>query len=159
MNSRRLFTAVFMAVVFVSVVGVTAFAQASDPLVGTWKLNVAKSKGRAAKSGTTVVEAVGKGVKLSVDLVDADGVSRKWGFTANYDGKDNPVTGNSPYGDVVALTRVDANTTRITNKQGGKVTGVQTIVVSGDGKTRTTTTKGTGAKGEDIDSVAFYEKQ
>ena len=89
-----------MAVVFVSLVGVTAFAQASDPLVGTWKLNVAKSKGRAAKSGTTVVEAVGKGVKLSVDLVDADGVSRKWGFTANYDGKDNPVTGNSPYGDV-----------------------------------------------------------
>ena len=159
MNSRRLFTAVCTAVVFVSLVGVTAFAQASDPLVGTWKLNVAKSKGRAAKSGTTTIDAVGKGVKLSVELVDADGVARKWGFTADYDGKDNPVTGNSPYGDVAALTRVDANTTRITNKQGGKVTSVQTIVVSNDGKTRTTTTKGTGAKGESIDSVAFYEKQ
>ena len=159
MKSRRLFTAVCTAVVFVSLVGVTAFAQASDSLVGTWKLNVAKSKGRAAKSGTTVIEAVGKGVKLSIDLVDADGVARKWAFTANYDGKDTPVTGNSPYGDTAALTRVDANTTRITNKQGGKVTSTQTIVVSGDGKTRTTTTKGTGAKGEPVDSVAFYEKQ
>ena len=80
-------------------------------------------------------------------------------FTANYDGKDNPVTGKNPYGDTVALTRVDAKTTRITVKQGGKVTVTQTIVVSDDGKTRTTTTKGTDAKGQAIDAVSFYEKQ
>ena len=136
----------------------TAFAQASDPLVGTWKLNAAKSKGRVAKSGTTVVEAVGKGVKLSVDLVDADGLC-KWGFTAEYDGE-----GQSRHRQQ-SLRRcrgADARRRKYNahhQQQGGKVTGVQTIVVSGDGKTRTTTTKGTGAKGEDLESVAFYEKQ
>jgi hypothetical protein len=154
-TTKRLFT----AAVLVSVVSATAHAQSSDPLVGSWKLNVAKSTGASFKSGSTKIEAAGDGVKFTVDLVAADGTLSHWAFTANYDGKDNPVTGNSPYGDVVAFTRIDAKTTRITNKQGGKVTVTQTIVVSGDGKTRTTTTKGTNAKGQTVDTMSFYEKQ
>jgi len=144
--------------VLVGLACAATLAQAKDPLVGTWKLNPEKSKG-GYKSGTSVFEAAGDGVKATVDLVGTDGTAYHWTFTAKYDGKDNPVTGNNPYGDVVALTRVDAQTTRITNKQGGKVTATSTIVVSADGKTRTTTTKGTGAKGEPIDVVSFYEKQ
>ena len=134
-----------------------ALAQPGDPLIGTWKLNVGKSKG--AKSGSTTIEAAGKGIKFTVDLVAADGTASHWGFTANYDGKDYPVTGNSPYGNVVTLTRVDAKTIRITSKQDGKVTATSTIVVSDDGKTRTSTTKGTDVKGQPIDVVSFYEKQ
>ena len=76
-----------------------------------------------------------------------------------YDGKDNPVTGNSPYGDVAAIERVDANTYHITTKRGGKVVVNQTIAVAADGKSRTTTTKGPAAKGQPIDSVVVYEKQ
>lgn len=153
MTTKRLFT----AAVLVGVVSGTALAQSSDPLVATWKLNVEKSKG--AKSGSTKIEAAGQGVKFTVDFVGADGTVSHWGFTANYDGKDNPVTGDSPYGDVVALTRVDAKTTRITSKQDGKVMATSTIVVSADGKTRTTTTKGTNVKGQPVDVVSFYEKQ
>lgn len=154
-TTKRLLT----AAVLVGIISGTALAQSTDPLVGTWKLNPAKSKGSTFKSGATKVEAAGAGVKFTVDLVAADGTASHWAFTANYDGKDNPVTGNSPYGDTVALTRVDAKTTRITVKQGGKVTATQTIVVSDDGKTRTTTSKGTDAKGQAIDAVSFYEKQ
>lgn len=153
MTTKCLFT----ATVLVAIVSGTALAQSSDPLVATWKLNVEKSKG--AKSGSTKIEAAGQGVKFTVDFVGADGTVSHWGFTANYDGKDNPVTGDSPYGDVVALTRVDAKTTRITSKQGGKVMATSTIVVSADGKTRTTTTKGTNVKGQPVDVVSFYEKQ
>lgn len=154
MTTKRLFA----AAVLVGVVGGAALAQSSDPLVGDWKLNVAKSKS-TFKSGSTKIEAAGAGVKLTVDLVGADGTVSHWALTANYDGKDNPVTGNSPYGDVAAFTRIDANTTRIITKQSGKVTVTQTIVVSSDGKTRTTTTKGTDAKGQTVDTIAFYEKQ
>jgi hypothetical protein len=152
-TTKRLFT----AAVLVCIVGATALAQSSDPLVGTWKLNVEKSKG--AKSGSTTIEAAGKGVKFTVDLVATDGTKSHWGFTANYDGKDAPVTGDSPYGEVVALTRVDAKTTRITSKHNGKVTATSTIVLSADGKTRTTTTKGTDVKGQPLDIVSVYEKQ
>jgi hypothetical protein len=147
------------AAVLAVLVSATAVAQSSDPLIGTWKLNVAKSKGILFKSGTSKIEAAGAGVKFTVDLVSADGTPYHWTFTANYDGKDNPVTGNSPYGDTTALERVDAKTTRIISKQAGKVVTTQTIVVSSDGKTRTTTTKGTDAKGQKVDTVSFYEKQ
>jgi hypothetical protein len=146
------------AVLCLVVLGGTALAQSSNPLVGDWKLNVAKSKA-SFKSGTSKFEAAGNGVKATVDLVGTDGTASHWTFTANYDGKDNPVTGTSPYGDVVAFTRIDANTTRIVSKRGGKVTVTQTIVVAPDGKTRTTTTKGTDAKGQAIDTIAIYEKQ
>jgi hypothetical protein len=150
---------VFASAILVGLVSVTALAQSKDPLVGTWKLNAAKSTGLSYKSGTSKIEAAGAGVKFTVDLVGTDGTVNKWTFTANYDGKDNPVTGKSPYGDTVAVERVDANTTRLTSKLGGKVLTTQTVVVSADGKTRTTTTKGTDAKGQKIESVSFYEKQ
>ena len=155
MSTKRLIAAAILVVGVVS--GVVLAAQSSDPLIGTWKLNAAKSKG--ATSGSTTIEAAGEGVKFTVDFVAADGTPSHWEFTAKYDGKDNPVTGNSPYGDVVSLTRVDAHTTRITSKQGGKVMATSTIVVAPDGKTRTTTTKGTSVKGQPIDVVSLYEKQ
>ena len=138
-------------------VGVAVLAQSSDPLIGTWKLNAAKSKG--AKSGSTTIEPAGKGIKFTVDLVTDDGATSHWGFTANYDGKDVPVTGSGPYGDTVAVTRVDERTTRLTSKNKGKVTATSTIVVAPDGKTRTTTTTGTDAKGQKVDAVSLYEKQ
>jgi hypothetical protein len=148
---------VFMAAVLVGTIVGAAFAQSSDPLIGTWKINPGKSKG--AKSGTTVIEAAGKGLKWTVDLVGTDGAATHWSFTADYDGKDTPVTGNSPYGNTASLTRVDAKTVRITAKQDGKVTTTSTIVLSADGKTRTTTTKGKDPKGQTVDVVSVYEKQ
>ena len=137
-----------------------AFAQ-SDPQVGTWKLNLAKSKyspGPGPKSATTKIEAVGAGTKVSVDQALADGTARHWEFTANYDGKDSPVTGN-PDADTVARTRLDANTVQTVSKKGGKVTTTQTSAVSSDGKTRTVTTKGVNASGQQVNNVAVYEKQ
>jgi hypothetical protein len=147
--------------VLVGVVQV-AFAQSSNTEVGTWKMNIAKSKfsaGTASKSGTVKFEAAGTGIKVAVDSVDADGTVRHWAFTANYDGKDNPITGDSPYGDVVARTRIDAHTTRSIYKKSGEVTVTQTAVVSSDGKTRSVTATGTNAMGRPVDNVTFYDKQ
>jgi hypothetical protein len=155
-TTRHLLAAVIGIMVMA---GGMALAQASDPLVGTWKLNVAKSKGSTVKSGTTRVEKDGDGFKMTVDLTREDGTANKWSFSAKYDGKDNAVTGNSPYGDAVAVERVDAHTIHFTNKMGGKVTSNQTIVIAADGKTRTNTTKGTDTKGQPLDSVSFYDKQ
>ena len=84
------------------------------------------------------------------DIVSARGI---------LDWKDYPVTGNSPYGDAVAIERVDARTYRFTSKMAGKVTTTQTIVIATDGKTRTNTSKGSDAKGQPLDTMAFYDKQ
>ena len=150
---RFLATAVCMAMF-----GAAAVAQSTSPLVGTWNLNVAKSKS-PFKSGTSVIEAVGEGIKFTVDLVAADGTKSHWGFTANYDGKDVPVTGDSPYGDTVAVTRVNERTIQIAGKFKGKPSTNHVITVSADGKTRTSTAKGTDKNGKAVDSISFYEKK
>ena len=60
---------------------------------------------------------------------------------------------------MVARTRTNANTVQTISKKGGKVTTTQTSVVSADGKTRTVTTKGVNASGQQVNNVAVYEKQ
>ena len=148
----------FAAAVLVGFASTSFLAQSPDPLIGTWKLNVAKSKA-PFKSGTSTIEAVGEGIKFTVDLEGTDGTKHHWEFTGNFDGKDVPVTGSSPYGDTTAVTRVNPRTIRIVSKSGGKVTTTHTITVSADGKTRTSAAKGTDASGKPVDSVSYYEKQ
>jgi len=143
----------------VCVAAATPFAAATDVNVGHWKLNAEKSTGAVFKSGTVEIEAHGEGVKTTVDLVKPDGTPSRWSFTANYDGKDNPITGDCPFGNAVALTRVNTHTTRGTTKQDGKVTLTQTAVISPDGKTRTLTSKGKDAKGNPIASTTVYDRQ
>jgi hypothetical protein len=160
-SSKRLVLAAGFLGVCVSLVQVGA-AQSSNPLIGTWKMNAAKSKatpGPVNKSGLVKIEAAGAGVRYTVDSVTSAGVAQHWEFITNFDGKDSPVTGNSPYGDTIAVTRIDANTTRNVNKKAGKTTATQTTVVSGDGKTRTVTTKGANAMGQPVDSVTVYDRQ
>ena len=155
MGIRRLIVATGCAVLVTAV----ALAQSSDPQVGTWKLNAEKSKGTMFKSGTVTVEAAGQAFKTTVDLVRQDGTPSKWSFTAQYDGKDNPVTGSNPFGNTISVTRVDARTVKATIKQDGKVTLTQTVAVSEDGKTRTITSKGTSSDGRPIDSMTHYDRQ
>ena len=159
LNTRHLASSVACLGLSAFLVG-AAFAQ-TDPQVGVWKLNVAKSKfspGPTPKSATTVIEAVGAGTKVVVDQVMADGTKRHWEFTANYDGKDTPMTGN-PDADTVARTRINARTVQTISKKAGKVLTTQTSEVSADGKTRTVTTKGVNASGQQVNNVAVYEKQ
>ena len=151
-----------LAAVFVVLAAGSVIGQAADPMIGVWKANLAKSTydpGPPAKSNTTKYEVVADGVKVTVDSVQADGTTRHYESTTKYDGKDYPITGNSPYGDTVARTRVDARTVRSVTKKAGKVTATQTSVMAPDGKTRTVTTIGVNAAGQKVNNVVVYEKQ
>lgn len=63
-----------IALVLACLASVGTPAQTSDPFVGTWKLNVAQSK-TTFKSGTTVVESTGDGIKTTADMVRGDGTA------------------------------------------------------------------------------------
>jgi hypothetical protein len=150
-----------IALVLAGLASVGVPAQTPDPFVGTWKLNVAKSK-TTFKSGTTVVESMGDGIKTTADMVRGDGTADHFTWTAKYDGRDNPVIGASPYGSgahTIALTRIDLHTAKIVTKLNGKVTITQTLVVSSDGRTRTIHTTGADDKGQPVNTTALYEKQ
>jgi len=136
-------------------------AQAGDPRMGTWKLNVAKSKyspGPAPQSLTLKVEPSGQGEKVTAEFVNADGTRTTSVYTANFDGKDRPLTG-SAVADTVSLKRIDARTTDRTDKKGGKVAQTLRRVVSQDGKTMTVTVKGTNAQGQAVNNIVVFQKQ
>ena len=142
--------------------GVLADAQPGDPFVGTWRLNVSKSKynpGPAPKSITSIYEAAGKGYKVSVKNEPASGAVRQYSYTTNLDGKDALVTGTNPNADTIAVKRIDTHTIETVNKKGGKVTTTQRNVVSADGKTRTVTTTGTDGQGQKLNDIGVFEKQ
>jgi hypothetical protein len=141
---------------------VVIVGQTDNPQLGTWIMNIGRSKfssGTGFKSATSRIEAVPGGVKHTIDSVYADGTSRRYDYTTQYDGKDAPVHGNSPWGDTVAISHVDANTTRTVYKSHGNITVIQMSVVSSDRHTRTVTTKGTSPAGQAVDNVSVYERQ
>jgi hypothetical protein len=135
---------------------------AADNWVGTWKLNVAKSKfspGPAPKSQTMKFEATPAGTKLTVDGVNADGRVVHSGWTSKLDGKEVPWEGFNPNADTAAPQRVDDNTYTNTWKKTGNVTVTAKVVVLADGKSLTDTQTGKTAKGEAVNSTGVFEKQ
>ena len=149
-----------IVVLWVFVLSLAAWA-ADDPLIGTWKLNLAKSKfsGSApSRSDTMKYEPYGaNGIKVTRTIITAEGETHHEDYNANYDGKDYPLTGSANV-DAVTLKRIDANTTERANKKAGKITTTIRYVVSGNGKTLTTTTTGTNATGRTIKNVPGWAK-
>jgi hypothetical protein len=145
-----------------AVVCAPALAQ-SNPAVGTWKLNVEKSKynpGPAPKSLTRTLEAQGDNVKYSFEEVSADGTGVAYSFTVAYDGKEAPITGSMPGGaDAISIKRIDANTFESTLTKAGKVIGTAKSEISRDGKVTTVTAQGTNADGQATTSSAVYDRQ
>ena len=132
----------------------------SNPQIGTWKLNEAKSKlaPGAPKNNKVVYETAGDSVKVVVDGTGAEGKPAHNQWTGKFDGKDYPVTGD-PASDSRSYKKADDRTSELTVKKDGKTTVTGSIVVSTDGKSRTVTTSGTNAKGEKLTNTAVYDKQ
>jgi hypothetical protein len=148
-----------------AVAGVTlvsaSLALAADNWVGTWKLDAAHSKfspGPAPKSVTLKFDPAPGGIKLTQEMVDADGKTTPGGYAAKFDGKEEPYAGN-PDADTSSPKRIDDNTYQNTWKKAGKVTIVAKVVVSADGKTLTVTQTGTNSKGQAVNNVSVYQRQ
>ncbi len=150
-----------VAVLIVGFVGLELLAQAPDPLIGKWELNVAKSAfkiGPQYKSSAREFEAVPNGLKYSGKNINADGTVSGSHWTAYFDGKDYPVTGD-PASDTILLKRIDRFNTEGTFKKAGAVISHVTRVVSKDGKVWTLTTEGTDAQGKPYSYVLVFDKK
>ena len=78
----------------------TIAALGADNTIGTWKLNMAKSKftpgPSPVKSLTITREASDGGVKVTVSGERADGTPANSSYTLKYDGQEVQVAGNPP---------------------------------------------------------------
>jgi len=127
-------------------------ALAADPFVGTWKLNVAKSKSTdpslMPKSEITKNEGIDNGLKITIDGLDAWGKAYHIETSAKYDGKDYPVTGD-PNMDYFAQKKIDPITIDEVGKKAGKEVWSGRSTVSKDGKMQTFRGKGMNSKGQE----------
>jgi hypothetical protein len=131
---------------------------ADSNFVGTWKLNLKKSKynpGPPPKSLTVTIESIEDGMKVTSTGENADGTPINGSFTAKYDGKEYPLTGGPA--DSIAIKEVDANTHTVVTKKGGKVLARGGSKVSGNTMTRTM--KGTNAEGKPFNNTTVFDKQ
>jgi hypothetical protein len=154
---------IFLTKTFLTLAITTVAALGADNTIGTWKLNVEKSKYTPApmplKNLTVTREASDGGVKVTATGEQTSGTAINGSYTAKYDGNDVQVTGNLPY-DTIAVKQVNADTlTDARKKTGGPYKATSRTVVSNGGKTMATTTKGTNADGKDFTNILVFDKQ
>jgi hypothetical protein len=125
-----------------------AVSFAADPMMGTWKLNEAKSKfGPGTTKNTTVTyEAAGDNVKVTTDGTDGDGKPLHTEWTGKFDGMAYPVTGEAT-GATRTYKKLNDHTMTFMEEANGKTTLTGRIVISPDRKTRTVTTTTTNSMG------------
>src|SRR5215472_1680907 len=115
------------ALAVVLVVSVAGWAQ--DVQTGHWILNVAKSQFKtspAPKTQIVTIAAEGKdGVKVTANIVRANGAQAAFSYAGQYDEKENPriETGDGAVsGQTVTMKRIDNRTVeRITYLKGKKL--------------------------------------
>jgi hypothetical protein len=147
-------------------VAVASLASAqTDPHVGTWRLNLGQSKfspGPPPQSVTLTYEADGSNLFLVLEGLDGQGTpmnATKNKIIITFDGKDHATPSLNPDWETASWKRIDANTYETKRKRAGEVVQTVTNVVSQDGRTMTTTTKGKNVMGQTVHDVAVYDKQ
>jgi plastocyanin len=136
-------------------------AQTSDPWIGTWRLNVARSSFSPGPPPRVQILDIqsreADGLYVVTNGTDAAGRPTHTERTAKFDGRDYPAQGfEQPT--TQAFTRVDARSYSIVSKAGGRIITRTRVTVSPDGMTMTTVTTGDVGQGP-INNTQVLEKQ
>jgi hypothetical protein len=173
MDRATRFKAVSIGVVLLLGYPVSASAQSKDPVIGTWKQNVEKSRCVISATGlpcespprvptTRVFEDLGGGfLFVSNDGVDAEGNLTGNRIVFRRDGNDYPIAARGQTGFVtIAFTTKSLNpfATEYLVKLDGEVTTRSTESLSADGNTYTTAARGTNNRGQQFTNVIVFER-
>ena len=112
----------------------------------------------AAESQTRIFVLTDRGISYTSDGIDANQKPTHAEYSANFDGKDYPLTG-APNADTIAPPRLDPYTLEVTQKRNGNVVISGRRTISKDGRTATVTNKGVDASGRQIDNMLVFEKR
>jgi hypothetical protein len=138
-----------------------AISAQTQPHIGKWVLSPGKSvysPGPPPRGQVRTYTQDGDGLKAVIETQQPLGGKTVAEYSARFDGKDYPLTGNSDI-DTIALKRIDDWTFEATLKRRGSTVSTVRNVVSKDGRTMTVTSKGVNARGQPTSSVALFTKQ
>lgn len=133
---------------------------AANPIVGTWKMNTAKSKfnpGPAPKSVTITYEQDGEWTISKAEGVSGSGENFSRSNRYKTDGAEYPWDGPLGKG-TISIKETDGYHATSTQKVGSGVTTTRSVI-SKDGKTRTLTITGTDSQGKKVHNTMVFEKQ
>jgi hypothetical protein len=128
----RVLAGMLGTIAVVAWLAVSGSAENTNPRFGKWKL---KSDAPPPASNIMTYEPHGaKGMKVTVEAVNAKGEKTRWWYTTEFDGKDQPVTGQAP-NSMTSVRIIDERINEIVNKRDGRVTQILTNVLSPDKNT------------------------
>ena len=152
---KKILSALFIGIGVAFGMGSLALAaDAIDPAVGTWKLNLVKSKfaaDAAPKSKLRTYAQTAQSMSLKIVGVAPDGTPISIQTSYKFDGIDYPWTG-TPGVDALSVTHVDASTLNYALKNNGKIVATGTRKVSADGQVLT-------ISGSAANELEVYDKQ
>jgi hypothetical protein len=138
---------------------------AADPSVGTWKLNLAKSKlppstQAQPKEETQVVQEIEDEMQVTVTGIRTDGspISDKHSAPKN-GGMVTYQQGAPPAGVTIVYTLIAPGDSYVTVLQNGRQIAVVHAVVSKDGKTNRWTTRGIDENGKAYEGLTVWDRQ
>ena len=150
---------IILSCALAGILGVPAFGQAVDPLIGTWKLNLEKSTftGLASpKSMTATWAGEGQNLAVTAEGVDAQGQPFKVILRHIYDGQPHPVTGSLTF-DSNTFHRIGNSINGVRFKDGRVVEIAQAQLVPDN--TYTVIEEGISPNGQPYHVVRVYERQ
>ena len=136
---KRVLMSAFLGALLTTGSAVMAAGSDADPVIGTWKLNLAKSTFAgipAYKSQVRTYSQSGADITLKMTTVSGGGKETTTKATYKLNGKDYPSMGNPDF-DSLSGVRIDTDTVEFTLKRAGKPVGKIRRAVSKDGKTLT----------------------
>ena len=160
------------AMLLLTVFSLAGSLWAADPIIGTWKLNIAKSKSRTggdvtAKERTDVYREIeGNQIEWTRTETRADGSlsssrliwPQQGGIvTLILPGKE-PVT-KTPDGESMIETLIEPGKWYVTRLRDARQRSVYHKIVSSDGKTLSVIVKGHDEQGKPYESLTVYDKQ
>jgi hypothetical protein len=172
MKQKLVAVAVLSAVCLVALVAQSQ-TPVSDPTIGTWKLNVAKSKYSPGpppfSSDIRRFEPHASGFTiLSIWRISSQGVPTFQQSAYKLDGKDYPLYNQTTLAEFLATgkqqpgttsVKLTAPDTAVAVTKANNVPGLPIVrTLSADKKTMTQTQKGKNAQGVTVDNVEVYEK-
>ena len=158
---KKILLSLFLGALLTSASAAMAGGSDTDPVVGTWKLNLAKSTFAGIppyKSQVRTYSQSARGLTLKMTTVSAKGKENTTQSTYQLDGRDHPSMGNPDF-DSLSGMRIDSNTAEFTLKKSGKEVGKIRREVSKDGLILTINYVITNADGIQTAALTVFDKQ
>jgi len=136
-------------------------AQQANPLIGTWKINMAKSKFNPGSPPSTTSMNVYKPFGnngITNDRTNSDGKGNTANFAMNFDGKDYPYKGSLDR-DTVSGKQLSPTLFVMAFKRKGETIQINYMLVSDDGKSYTNYSMITDSKKIVDQRAIVYDRQ